>query len=59
MAEANHIAPSFGRIFKEMIIVTPPSKPLPRPAKGTVARKQAIREFAKEIDKLLVIRMRP
>ncbi|KAJ3555779.1 hypothetical protein NM688_g2383 [Phlebia brevispora] len=50
--EANQLAPAFGRIFKEMIIVTPPSRALPRPAKGTIARKQAVKEFEDEIQNL-------
>lgn len=37
--EANHIAPSFSRIYKEMILIASPTKPLPRAAKGTVMRK--------------------
>lgn len=47
--EANHSAPTFARLFKEMIIVTDPAKPLPRAAKGTVIRKQAIGLYGKEI----------
>lgn len=52
MEEANHLAPAFAKIFKEMIIVTDPSKPLPRPAKQTIARKQALVMYADEIEKL-------
>ncbi|THG96088.1 hypothetical protein EW026_g5678 [Hermanssonia centrifuga] len=50
--EANASAPSFGRIFKEMIIVTEPTKPLPRAAKGTVIRKLAIASYSDSIDQL-------
>jgi hypothetical protein len=50
--EANHIAPTFARLFKEMIIVTDPSRPLPRAAKGTIIRKQALALYEKEIDEL-------
>ncbi|KZP28667.1 putative aminoadipate reductase [Athelia psychrophila] len=50
--EANKEAPSFSRIFKEMIIVTDSSKPLPRVGKGTVAKKAAIKLYAAEIDAL-------
>ncbi|TCD65176.1 putative NRPS-like protein biosynthetic cluster [Steccherinum ochraceum] len=50
--EANKLAPSFARIFKEMIIVTDPSKPMPRAGKGTVQRKQTLKVYAKEVDQL-------
>ena len=53
--EANLIAPTFARIFKEMIIITDPSKPLPRAAKSTVMRKLAIAAYQKEIDDLWVL----
>lgn len=46
------VAPTFARIFKEMIIVADPSKPLPRAAKGTVVRPQALNLYADEIEKL-------
>jgi long-subunit acyl-CoA synthetase (AMP-forming) len=47
--EANRMAPAFARIFKEMILVTSPSKPLPRAAKGTVNRKAAVVLYDEEI----------
>ncbi|KAJ7487932.1 hypothetical protein FB451DRAFT_1225962 [Mycena latifolia] len=47
--EANSIAPKFSRIFPEMVIFTPPEKPLPRAGKGTVMRKAALAAFAPEI----------
>ncbi|KAF9078805.1 hypothetical protein BDP27DRAFT_1310201 [Rhodocollybia butyracea] len=50
--EANRIAPAFSRIFKEMILVVDPKKPLPRVGKGTVARKAALALYDSEIDKL-------
>ena len=50
--EANTMAPAFARIFKEMIIVTDPDKPLPRAGKGTIIRKQALTVYDKEIEKL-------
>jgi hypothetical protein len=50
--EANRPAPAFSRIFKEMIIVTDPARPLPRAAKGTIMRVQALRLYANEIDEL-------
>ncbi|KAF7973245.1 hypothetical protein HWV62_15753 [Athelia sp. TMB] len=50
--EANKSAPTFARIFKEMILVTTENKPLPRVAKGTVAKKAAVKLYADEIDAL-------
>ena len=52
MEEANAEAPAFARIFKETIIVTDPFKPLPRVAKGTINRKQALAYYSEEINKL-------
>lgn len=54
VAEANAMAPTFAKVFKEMIIVTDPSKPLPRAGKGTVLRKQALSLYAGEIEKACV-----
>ncbi|KAF9044701.1 hypothetical protein BDP27DRAFT_1434674 [Rhodocollybia butyracea] len=50
--EANKIAPAFSRIFKEMILVVNPTKPLPRVGKGTVAREAAMALYDSEINKL-------
>ncbi|EKM51563.1 uncharacterized protein PHACADRAFT_212203 [Phanerochaete carnosa HHB-10118-sp] len=50
--EANATAPAFAKIFKEMIIVTDSSRPLPRAGKGTIQRKAAISLYADEIEKL-------
>ncbi|CAL1703617.1 unnamed protein product [Somion occarium] len=50
--EANKLAPTFARIFKEMIIVTDPARPMARAGKGTVQRKIVLREYANEIEKL-------
>ncbi|KZT23998.1 putative aminoadipate reductase [Neolentinus lepideus HHB14362 ss-1] len=50
--EANKDAPAFSRLFKEMILVSDPKKPLPRAAKGTVQRKPTIALYEKEIDAL-------
>ena len=52
--EANGLGPTFARIFKETVIVTKPSKPFPRAAKGTVMRKQALALYAEEIEQLYV-----
>ncbi|EKM50943.1 uncharacterized protein PHACADRAFT_262848 [Phanerochaete carnosa HHB-10118-sp] len=50
--EANADAPTFARIFQEMVIITDPKKPLPRAAKGTVIRNQAISVYDEEIQRL-------
>ncbi|KZP06375.1 acetyl-CoA synthetase-like protein [Athelia psychrophila] len=50
--EANRTSAAFSRIFKEMILVTKPDKPLPRVAKGTVAKKATVKLYAPEIDEL-------
>ena len=50
--EANESAPRFARIFKEMILVTDPERPLPRAAKSTILRKLALSEYKKEIEDL-------
>lgn len=47
--EANAQAPAFGRVLKEMILITRQEKPLPRAAKGTVNRKAAIKLYEDEI----------
>ncbi|TFK53343.1 putative aminoadipate reductase [Heliocybe sulcata] len=50
--EANEEAPAFSRIFKEMILVTSPEKPMRRAPKGTVIRKATLADYAQEIDEL-------
>ncbi|KAF5322455.1 hypothetical protein D9619_001794 [Psilocybe cf. subviscida] len=50
--EANRIAPSFSRIFKEMILFSDPKKPLPRAGKGTVMRKAALTLYNDEVEAL-------
>lgn len=57
--EANALAPGFAKIFKEMIIVTDPDKPLPRTAKDNIIRKQALAVYSDEIEKLWVVCFRP
>lgn len=52
MQQANVVAPPLARIFKEMLIVADPAKPLPRAAKGAVIRPQALSLYADEIEKL-------
>ena len=49
---ANEVAPAFAKIFKEMIIIADPDKPLPRAAKGNVSRKLALQLYDEEIEKL-------
>ncbi|EIW80241.1 acetyl-CoA synthetase-like protein [Coniophora puteana RWD-64-598 SS2] len=46
---ANKNAPAFSRIFKEMILVASPEKPLPRAPKGTVLKKRALQAYEAEI----------
>lgn len=53
--EANRAAPAFSRIFKELILIASRDKPLPRAGKGTVMRKAAVAEYAKEIDDMCVL----
>ncbi|KAH7913622.1 putative aminoadipate reductase [Hygrophoropsis aurantiaca] len=50
--EANKEAPSFSRIFKEMILVTHPNKPMLRAGKGTVMKKATVNLYKDEIDAL-------
>ncbi|TCD66635.1 putative NRPS-like protein biosynthetic cluster [Steccherinum ochraceum] len=50
--EANKLAPSFARIFKEMVLVTDSLKPMPRAGKGTVQRKMVVSIYEKEIERL-------
>ncbi|KAF4610030.1 hypothetical protein D9613_010647 [Agrocybe pediades] len=48
--EANKVAPAFSRIFKEMILISSPDKPLPRAGKGTIMRKAALAVYNQEIE---------
>ena len=48
--EANELAPTFARIFREMVILTESDKPLPRAAKGNVIRKVALDAYADAIE---------
>ncbi|KDQ50557.1 hypothetical protein JAAARDRAFT_141882 [Jaapia argillacea MUCL 33604] len=50
--EANKNSPQHSQIWKEMILVTSPDKPLPRTDKGSVKRKAAIEMYAVEIDEI-------
>ena len=50
--QANEEAPAFARIFRDMIILTDPSRPLPRTAKGTFRRKPSLDLYADDIEKL-------
>ncbi|KAI0759226.1 acetyl-CoA synthetase-like protein [Trametes elegans] len=49
---ANDYAPQHSRIFKEMILVASPSKPLQMNAKGLPRRKFIFADYSSEIDKL-------
>ena len=46
--------PSFSKIYKEMILVTDKTRPLPRAGKGTLMRKASLKEYHNEIETLLV-----
>ncbi|KAG2005477.1 hypothetical protein CC2G_001879 [Coprinopsis cinerea AmutBmut pab1-1] len=48
----NEYAPQHSRIFKEMIILSKPSKPFTYTAKGTARRQAVIRDYQEEIDEL-------
>ncbi|KAA1471161.1 acetyl-CoA synthetase-like protein [Dentipellis sp. KUC8613] len=50
--KANEFAPSHSRIFKEMILVTHPSKPLEYTAKGTPRRQHSLKLYGQEINAL-------
>ena len=50
--KVNESSPSHSQIWKEMVLVTSPDKPLPRTDKGTVRRKPAIQLYSDEIDEL-------
>ncbi|KAJ7146532.1 putative aminoadipate reductase [Mycena epipterygia] len=50
--EANEHGPAFSRIYKEMIVVADPIKPLIRAAKGTVIKKASLVLYKDEIETL-------
>ncbi|KAJ3756239.1 hypothetical protein EV360DRAFT_85137 [Lentinula raphanica] len=50
--EANRVSPAFSKIYKEMILVVKPGKPLPRVGKGTVAKKAAMALYEAEINEI-------
>lgn len=50
IAEANELAPSIACLFEETIVITTPDKPLPRSAKGSVMRTEALKLYAREIN---------
>ncbi|KIK55489.1 hypothetical protein GYMLUDRAFT_99487 [Collybiopsis luxurians FD-317 M1] len=50
--EANKLMPAFSRVYKEMILIASPSKPLPRAGKGTVLRKEVYEQYKQEIDQI-------
>uniref|UniRef100_D8QBK6 Polyketide synthase-like phosphopantetheine-binding domain-containing protein n=1 Tax=Schizophyllum commune (strain H4-8 / FGSC 9210) TaxID=578458 RepID=D8QBK6_SCHCM len=52
--EANKVAPAYSRIFKELILVAHPDRPLPRTDKGTVVRKLALKVYEEEIENMWV-----
>lgn len=52
---ANVASPSFARIFKEMILVTSPNKPLFRTPKSTIMRKASLRSYESEIEQIYTV----
>ncbi|KAJ7144760.1 putative aminoadipate reductase [Mycena crocata] len=50
--EANESAPAFARIYKEMILLTQPSRPMLRTPKGTVMKKATIALYKENIEAL-------
>ena len=50
--KANDFAPKHSRIFKEMIIVSSPSKPFMYTAKNTARRQAILRDYEAEIEAL-------
>ncbi|KIJ16095.1 hypothetical protein PAXINDRAFT_11135 [Paxillus involutus ATCC 200175] len=50
--EANRTSPAFGRISKEMILITSSDKPVLRTIKGTVQRKGTLEAYEGEINVL-------
>ena len=57
--ETNVEAPTFARIFKEMIIVADQDRPLVRAPKGTVIRKLTLDLYASEIDAVCALHVVP
>ncbi|KAL0566769.1 hypothetical protein V5O48_015232 [Marasmius crinis-equi] len=49
---ANKVAPSYSRIYPEMVMVSSPSKPFTYTEKGTLRRKEILKAYASEIDTL-------
>ncbi|KAI0314196.1 acetyl-CoA synthetase-like protein [Amylostereum chailletii] len=52
MTKVNDHAPSHSRIFKEMIVVTHPNKPMEFTAKGTPRRHVSLKAYEQEIETL-------
>ncbi|KAF8154567.1 hypothetical protein B0H34DRAFT_661311 [Crassisporium funariophilum] len=48
--EANKVAPTYSRLFKELVLISSPDKPLPRAGKGTIMRKAALSLYNEEIE---------
>ncbi|KAG2362415.1 putative aminoadipate reductase [Suillus spraguei] len=50
--DANGSVPTYGRIFKEMILVARRDKPVSRTMKGTIERKAALQAYEQDINAL-------
>jgi hypothetical protein len=51
---ANKISPQHSRIFKEMVLIAKPDKPMQMVDKGTVKKKAVLRDYKEEINSLCV-----
>ncbi|KAJ7855599.1 hypothetical protein B0H14DRAFT_3645801 [Mycena olivaceomarginata] len=49
---ANENAPAFSRIYKEMVLLTHPERPMVRTHKGTVTKKSTLTLYEREIEEL-------
>lgn len=50
--KANRISPQHSRIFREMVLITKPDKPMQMVDKGTVKKKAVLRDYEEEINSL-------
>ncbi|KAJ6487165.1 putative aminoadipate reductase [Mycena vitilis] len=50
--KANKNAPAFARIYREMVLLTRPGRPMARTPKGTVIKKLTITSYEQEIEEL-------
>ncbi|KAJ7731236.1 putative aminoadipate reductase [Mycena metata] len=53
--EANENTPAFARIYKEMILITQPDRPMVHSPKGTVIKKSTIALYQQDIENLYLM----